>query len=60
MIVDVRGTIYLVSTKYYFKKPYQLLTQWKNMYSIQTASQITFLNSIYDHKERKCQLVLGD
>ena len=42
-ITDTKGSIYIFSTKYYFKKPYALLTQWKNMYSIQKASQITFI-----------------
>lgn len=47
IIVDVKGTIYLFSTKYMLKNPYKLLTQWKNMYSIQKSSQITYISSVY-------------
>ena len=47
VIVDIKGTIYFFSTKYLSKNPYKLLTQWKNMYSIQKSSQITFISSNY-------------
>ena len=60
VVVDVRGTIYLVSTKYFLRQPYQVLTQWKNMYSIQKSSQITYLNSFYEPEGNQCKLVLGD
>ncbi len=43
IITDTKGSIYIFSTKYYLKKPYALLTQWKNMYSIQKTSQITYI-----------------
>jgi len=47
VIVDIKGTIYIFSTKYNIKNPYKLLTQWKNMYSIQKSSQITYISSTY-------------
>ncbi len=43
IVVDTKGSIYMFSTKYYLKKPFSLLTQWKNMYSIQKTSQITLI-----------------
>lgn len=44
------------------KNAYKLLTQWKNMYSIQKSSQITFISSNYSIKDDliKCELILGD
>lgn len=63
VIVDIKGTIYLFSTKYLNKNGYKLLTQWKNMYSIQKSSQITFISSNYSQRENehiKCELILGD
>lgn len=64
IIVDVKGTVYLFSTKYLFKRPYTLLTQWKNMYSIQKSSQITFISSTFSEATSKnpltCELILGD
>ncbi len=58
IVADTKGSIYLFSTKYYFKKPYSLLTQWKNMYSIQKTSQITFIEFKRINKED--WLILGD
>lgn len=58
IVTDSKGSIYMFSTKYYFKKPYSLLTQWKNMYSIQKTSQITFISSICQKSEQL--LILGD
>lgn len=52
IVVDVKGTIYVFSTKYFLKSPYKLLTQWKNMYSIQRESQITFMSSVYKEAEQ--------
>jgi len=52
VIVDIKGTIYIFSTKYNLKNPYKLLTQWKNMYSIQKASQITYISSTYSMIEQ--------
>lgn len=64
IVVDVKGIIYLFSTKYMLKSPYKLLTQWKNMYSIQKSSQITFISSTYseatDKQPIQCELILGD
>jgi len=56
IVVDVKGTVYLFSTKYFLKKPYSLLTQWKNMYSIQKASQITYIASTYHEATSKLPL----
>jgi len=56
IVVDVKGTVYLFSTKYFLKKPYALLTQWKNMYSIQKASQITYIASTYHEATSKLPL----
>jgi len=53
LIVDIKGTVYLFSTKHHLRQPNQLLTQWKNMYSIQKSSQITFLSSIHTHNTAK-------
>lgn len=58
VLADVKGSIYIFSTKYYFKRPYELLTQWKNMYSIQRTSQITFME--YKKVDKEDWLVLGD
>jgi hypothetical protein len=60
VVVDAKGTIYLFSTKYHLKNPYKLLAQWKNMYSIQKASQITFVSSNFVEKNQVGQLILGD
>ena len=64
VLVDIKGTIYLFSTKYHLKNPYKLLTQWKNMYSIQKSSQITFVSSHYEQNKDTemitCELILGD
>ena len=51
VLVDIKGTIYLFSTKYHLKNPYKLLTQWKNMYSIQKSSQITYVSSHYEQNK---------
>lgn len=59
VVVDVKGTISLFSTKYHLKQPYQLLTQWKNIYSIQKSSQITFITSNYTNNGIY-ELILGD
>ena len=58
IVADTKGSIYIFSTKYYFKKPYSLLTQWKNMYSIQKTSQITFIE--YKKIKNEDLLILGD
>lgn len=50
LITDVKGSIFIFTTKYYTPSPYKLLTQWKNMFSIQKSSQITYLKSQYDPK----------
>ena len=64
IVVDVKGTVYLFSTKHFIKGPYKLLTHWKNMYSIQKSSQITFISSSYSEATSKesarCQLIMGD
>lgn len=64
VIVDIKGTIYFFSTKYLLKNPYKLLTQWKNMYSIQKSSQITFISSNHsqenENEDARCELILGD
>ncbi len=58
IITDTKGSIYIFSTKYYLKKPYALLTQWKNMYSIQKTSQITYIES--KKVDNEDWLILGD
>lgn len=32
--------------------PYKLLAQWKNMYSIQKSSQITYIKPVFDEKTK--------
>ena len=60
LISDVKGSIFLFTTKYYMSAPYKLLTQWKNMYSIQKSSQITYIRSHFDPKTSECDIILGD
>lgn len=58
VVADIKGSIYIFSTKNYLKKPYSLLTQWKNMYSIQKTSQITCIG--YRKMNKEEWLILGD
>lgn len=57
---DVKGSIYIFTTKHHLAGPYKLLAQWKNMYSIQKSSQITYIKPLYDPKTRECEVILGD
>lgn len=57
---DIKGSIYLFTTKYYLKAPHCLLAHWKNMYSIQKSSQITYIFPMYDANTHDCQIILGD
>ena len=50
LVSDIKGCIYLITTKYFTKSPYKLVAYWKNMYSIQKSSQITFIYPLYDAK----------
>jgi hypothetical protein len=60
VIADSKGSIYIFSTKLYLKKPFSLLTQWKNMYSIQKSSQITYISYLENEKGNKHEIILGD
>lgn len=48
LVSDTKGSIYIFTTKHSSPNPYKLLAQWKNMYSIQKSSQITYIKSYYD------------
>jgi len=49
---DIKGSIYIFTTKHYLANPYKLIAQWKNMYSIQKSSQITYIKPIYNEKTK--------
>jgi hypothetical protein len=51
---DTKGSIYIFTTKHHPSAPFKLIAQWKNMYSIQKSSQITFIKSNYYPNTKQC------
>ena len=60
LVSDVKGSIYIFSTQNHLPKPNSLLAQWKNMYSIQKTSQLTFIQSLFNEKTKECEIIFGD
>lgn len=60
LVSDVKGSIYIFTSKHHTAGPYKILAQWKNMYSIQKSSQITYIKPIFDPVTKECEIILGD
>lgn len=59
-VSDIKGSIFVFTTKHHIQGPFKLLAQWKNMFSIQKTSQLTFVECIYNSKTKETEIVLGD
>jgi hypothetical protein len=62
LIADTKGGVYILTSKH-AKNPYKLVHHWRNMYSIQKASQITYISTEYSFKGdiiQSYKLILGD
>jgi hypothetical protein len=57
VVADIKGGVYIFIVKYH-KKAGKLLIHWKNMYSIQKQSQVTYIGSEYYGGDLR--LMIGD